>query len=184
MSRLEDGTNPYGRLLDVMRGAAPKARGLVVGEYLGEGKFLVGDQKLSKGDYLLLQHTIMIDGEAFSIPELSDHEYTIHRDIDVESEGECEGEDRIEIDVAAPAGTLTEWESEREITIDGELFALPSPSRKEHTIVRDIKVYGTAKVKGAGRTDISVVVPSIQKGDKVLAYQLGDEDYVILGRVV
>lgn len=125
MSLLPDGTNAYGRILNVMREIAKKtaeensagAR-LVKGEYLGNKKFSVGSMTLDEGDYLLIQHDMIIDGHHFVIPGLEDQAYTIV-----------------------------------------------------------VNTY-------YGVRNIPVKVPSIKKGDMVIAYQFGDEEFLILGKAV
>ena len=81
MSRLPDGTNPYGRFLDVMRKASSNTAGLIRGEYLGNGRFKVGDQTLAPGEYSLVQSHISIDGHTFSFPELSRQAHTVSRTV-------------------------------------------------------------------------------------------------------
>ena len=69
---LPDGTNPYGRMLSLMREASAKdaATGLVLGEYLGNKKFLLGDHTFEDGEYMIVQNTINIGGKSFKVPGL------------------------------------------------------------------------------------------------------------------
>lgn len=114
MSKLPDGTNPYGRLLDLMRNASDTPRGIDLGEYIGGGKFTVGSQTLEKGDYFLIQNSITIGGTEFKLP--------------------CLEEQNADIEV--------------------------------------------------GEETFSVSVPALKAGDTVAAYQLGNEEYIIFGKVV
>ena len=114
MSKLPDGTNPYGRLIDLMRNASETPKGIVLGEYIGGGKFQVGEQTLEKGDYFLLQNSITIGGINFKLPGLE-----------------------------TQSGSIT-----------------------------------------VGEYSFSVSVPALKNGDMVAAYQLGNEEYIIMGKVV
>ena len=123
MSILPDGTNPYGRMLDLMKKASPKTTGLVLGEYLGNKKFQIGEITLERKDYLILQNRIKIDGKSFNIPIMKKKKHTVTRSV------------------------TDSWGKTETISFD-------------------------------------VTVPALKKGDQVIAYQLGDGAYVILGRVV
>ena len=81
MSRRPDGTNPYGRFLELMKNSAPKVKGIIRGEYLAAGKFRIGDQTLSPGDYTLVQNTFILDGHTFTIPGLSPQTHTVSRTV-------------------------------------------------------------------------------------------------------
>ena len=122
MGKLPDGTDPYGRLIDLMKKASPDVRGIVLGEYLGNKKFQVGDMTLDPGDYIIIQTQITIDGKTFNLPGLETQTKTITR-------------------------TVT-------------------------------------NSAGSDTFTINVSVPALQKGDAVIAYQFGDEEYVIIGKVV
>ena len=119
---MEHGTNPYGRLLSVMKHAAGTPKGLVKGEYLGDGRFSIGAHTFDEGETSILQ---------------------------------------------------------TEATIDGWTYKMPGLEKQEHTIVRTV-------TDTHGKTDtieIKVSVPPIKKGDMVAAWQFGDEEYLILGKV-
>ncbi len=124
MSKLPDGTNPYGRLLKMMHETASDEvpAGIVKGEYLGGGSFSIGDHTFDRDEVLILQNQITIDGVTFDIPGLEDQEHTVTR-------------------------TVTHSHGSESFSFD-------------------------------------VGVPAIQKGDEVIAYQFGDEEYVIIGKVV
>lgn len=124
MSKLPDGTNPYGRMLQMMRNAASKEvpTGIQKGEYLGDGQFLIGDMTLDRDDYIILQNQITIDEKTFDIPGLEEQTHTVTR-------------------------TVTHSHGSESFSFD-------------------------------------VSVPALQKGDTVLAYQFGDEEYAIIGKVV
>ena len=123
MSILPDGTNPYGRMLDLMKKSTPKTQGLVLGEYLGDKKFQIGEMTLERKDYMILQNKIKIDNVTFDVPIMK---------------------------------------------------------KKTHTVTRSV-------TDSWGKTEtfsFEVTVPALKKGDQVVAYQLGDGAFVILGRVV
>ena len=124
MSILPDGTNPYGRMLDLMKNSSQKSEGgLMLGQYLGNKKFQVGEMTLERKDYLMLTSKVELDGVSFNIPGLK---------------------------------------------------------KKKHTVTRSV-------TDTWGKTEtfsFDFVVPGIKKGDQVIAYQLGDGAFVILGRVV
>ena len=123
MSILPDGTNAYGRMLDLMKRAAPKTQGLVLGEYLGNKKFQIGEMTLERKDYMILQNKIKIDNVTFNVPIMK---------------------------------------------------------KRTHTVTRSV-------TDSWGKTEtfsFEVTVPALKKGDQVVAYQLGDGAFVILGRVV
>ena len=68
---------------------------------------------------------------------------------------------------------------QNEIIIDGETFKLPGLEKQKHTIERTVNTYyGEKTIK------IEVSVPVLKAGDAIIAYQFGDEEYVILGKVV
>lgn len=58
-----------------------------------------------------------------------------------------------------------------EIEIDGKI--LKSPHKKKQTIV----------INKSGGGEIKIDVPPLKKGDKVLCYQISDEEFVIFGKV-
>ena len=123
MSILPDGTNASGRMLDLMKRVAPKTQGLVLGEYLGNKKFQIGEMTLERKDYMILQNKIKIDNVTFNVPIMK---------------------------------------------------------KKTHTVTRSV-------TDSWGKTEtfsFEVTVPALKKGDQVVAYQLGDGAFVILGRVV
>lgn len=121
---LPDGTDPYGRFLEVIRkisgGASPN--GIVKGEYMGGKKFSIGSHTFTDKEVSILQNEIEIDGKTFKIPGYEDQEKTIKKTVTIGGES-----DDIEIDVK---------------------------------------------------------VPKLKKGDSVIAYQFGSEEYVIIGKVV
>lgn len=132
MSQKPDGTNPYGRLLDVMRNASPSVNVIVKGEYQGDGKFLIGAHTFNKDEVLLVQNEITIDGKTFKIPGLTEQKHTVKR-------------------------TVTHYHYD-------------SDSDKNHEVEESF--------------EFEVSVPQLKKGDPVIAYQFGNEEYVVIGKVV
>ncbi len=57
-----------------------------------------------------------------------------------------------------------------EIEVNGKVMKMPYKSRQAKTVTIE------------GR-EITVVVPPLKKGDKVLCYQINDEDFVVFGKV-
>ena len=88
MSKLPDGTNPYGRLLDIMRQSAQKEipSGLVMGEYRGGGRFQIGANEFESEDVLIIQNTIMIDGATFKMPGLEEQKHTVKKNVTIAEE--------------------------------------------------------------------------------------------------
>ena len=123
MSKLPDGTNPYGRLLQLMCDASPDYNGIVKGEYLGGGRFQIGGHTFDRDEVLLIQNEIVIDGAKFTIPGLE---------------------------------------------------------AQEHTVKRSVTHYQY----GEEEFSFKISVPAIEKGDTVIAYQFGDEEFVIIGKAV
>ena len=132
MSNLPDGTNPYGRLLQLMCDASPEYNGIVKGEYLGDGRFQVGGHTFDRDEVLLIQNEIIIDDFTFKIPGTEEQKHTVKRSV-----------------------THYYYASNND----------RNNERKEEF-------------------EFDVEVPPLQKGDTVIAYQFGDEEYVILGKVV
>lgn len=69
---------------------------------------------------------------------------------------------------------------QNQITIDGKTFDIPGLDEQSYTVKRSVNHY----YYGEETFSFEVSVPQIEAGDTVIAYQFGDEEYVILGKVV
>lgn len=132
MSKLPDGTNPYGRILKLMQEASPKHRGIVKGEYLGGGRFQIGGHTFDRDEILLIQNEFIVDDFKFVIPGIEEQVHTVKREV-----------------------THYYYVSDSD----------KNSERKEEF-------------------EFDVSVPPLQKGDMVVAYQFGDEEFVVLGKAV
>ena len=124
---VDSGTDGIGRMLKVMRNVAAGARGngIVLGEYLGDGKFKIGDHTFLKGEYLISEH-------------LTD--YTMKISLDEKTETRAGGSGYGQFD---SHDHDVKWE-EVEMNFKSTL----------------------------------------KKGDSVICYQFGDEEFVIIDKVV
>lgn len=88
MSKLPDGTNPYGRFLEVMRNMADRenAAGIVPGEYLGDGRFQIGDHTFDSDEVGMIQNQIVIDSHTFVIPGIESQTHTVTKDVTIGEE--------------------------------------------------------------------------------------------------
>lgn len=77
MSQLPNGPNPYGRLLDLMMKTKGETKGIVKGEYLGDGKFSIGGHTFDLDEVLLIQNHITVDGKTFDIPSTETQAKTV-----------------------------------------------------------------------------------------------------------
>lgn len=132
MSKIPDGTNPYGRILKMMHDASPEYVGLVKGEYLGGGRFQIGGHTFDRDEVLIIQNEFIVDDFVFTIPGLEEQTHTVKREV-----------------------THYYYESD-----------------------------GNKNDERVESFEFDVSVTPIAKGDTVIAYQFGDEEFVILGRAV
>ena len=78
---------------------------------------------------------------------------------------------------------------QNQIKIDGKVFNLPGLVEQKKTVKRTVTHYHydddsdkNHEVKESFEFD--VIVPQLEKGDPVIAYQFGNEEFVIFGKVV
>lgn len=61
-----------------------------------------------------------------------------------------------------------------EIEVNGTVMKIPYKKRQEKVVITH---------HGASQEKVIVAIPPLKKGDKVLCYQISDEEFVVFGKV-